>query len=254
MKYKNKILSLILGLSVAGTAWSQKNISTQNHGWYMYFGNHKITDKLSLHTEYQWRRDDIIKNWQQSLSRIGIDYKLAPNVMVTGGYGYIVSFPYGDQPIAFKFHEHRIWQQLVLNHLAGRFYFNHRYRLEQRFLENRIDNGDGTSSKNGYTFKERARYRFMVSVPLNKKVMEKGALFVSVYDEPFIQFGPNFARNYLDQNRLYAALGYMFLPNANMQFGYLNQFAVKSSGLDAENNHTLQLSLTYNLDFRKKKE
>ncbi|MEQ8425133.1 MAG: DUF2490 domain-containing protein, partial [Cyclobacteriaceae bacterium] len=134
------------------------------------------------------------------------------------------------------------------------FYFNHRYRLEQRYIENRIDNGNGSSSKDGYTYKSRARYRFLVNIPLNKKVMEKGALFFSVYDEVFLQFGPNFSRNYLDQNRLFGALGYMFLPNANAQIGYLNHFVIKGNGLDAENNHTFQLSLTYNFDFTKKKD
>lgn len=82
--------------------------------------------------------------------------------------------------------------------------------------------------------------------------MEMGAIFVSLYDEVFLQFGPNFGRNYLDQNRLYGAIGYQFLPNANAQLGYLNHFVIKSNALDAENNHTLQLSLTYNFDFRKK--
>jgi hypothetical protein len=32
---------------------------------------------------------------------------------VTGGYGWIRSFPYGEQPIVETFDEHRIWQQLV---------------------------------------------------------------------------------------------------------------------------------------------
>ena len=84
--------------------------------------------------------------------------------------------------------------------------------------------------------------------------MEKGALFASIYDEVFLQFGPNFGRNYLDQNRLFGAVGYLFSSNANFQIGYLNHFVIKSNGLDAENNHTLQLSLTYNFDFRKKEQ
>ena len=219
----------------------------------MYFGNHRVTENISLHTEYQWRRNEIISNWQQSLSRIGLDYKLSPTVMVTGGYGFIVSFPYGDQPIVFTFHEHRIWEQLILTQSSGRFYFNHRFRLEQRYLENRIDNGDGTSTKDGYTYRSRARYRFLINLPLNKPTMEKGALFLSAYDEVFLQFGPNFGRNYLDQNRLYGAMGYMLLPNANIQLGYLNQFIIKGNALDAESNHTLQMSFTYNFDFRTKK-
>lgn len=250
-----KILVLLLSfVSFTTQVWSQKNISDQRHGWYMYFGNHKLTDKISLHTEYQWRRNDIITNWQQSLSRIGIDYKLSPNVMVTGGYGFIVTFPYGDQPIKHKAHEHRIWEQMIITQSSGRFFFNHRFRLEQRYLENRLDNGDGTSSKDGYTYRNRARYRFLVNFPLNKSSMEKGTVFLSAYDEVFLQFGPNFGINYLDQNRLYGSVGYMFSSNANFQIGYLNHFVIKSNGLDAENNHTFQLSLSYNFDFRKKKE
>lgn len=250
-----KILFLIATfISFSVQAWSQKNISDQSHGWYMYFGNHRLTEKVSLHSELQLRRNDIITDKQQVLTRIGLDYKLTAVVMATGGYGYIVTFPYGDQPIAFKFHEHRIWEQLIITQSSGRFFFNNRFRLEQRYLENRLDNGDGTSSKSGYTYRNRARYRFLVNIPLNKRVMEKGAFFLSAYDEVFVQFGPNFGRNYLDQNRLYGAFGYMFLPNANVQLGYLNQFIVKGNGLDAENNHTLQLSLTYNFDFRKKKD
>jgi len=243
---------MILALLAHGVVWSQKNIADQNNGWYMYFGNHKLTDQISLHTEYQWRRSDVIEKWQQSLSRIGIDYKLSPEATLTGGYGYIVTFPYGDQPVSFKFHEHRIWEQLVLTQSSGRFFFNHRFRLEQRYLENRLDNGDGTSDKDGYTYRSRARYRFLVNIPINKASMEKGTLFGSVYDEVFLQFGPNFGRNYLDQNRLYFALGYVFLPNANVQLGYLNHFVIKGNATDVENNHTLQLSLTYNFDFRKK--
>lgn len=58
------------------------------------------------------------------------------------------------------------------------------------------------------------------------------------------------ARNGLDQNRIYAALGYRFSPTSQLQLGYLNQFIVKADGLRAENNHTVQVAWTHNLDFR----
>ena len=101
------------------------------------------------------------------------------------------------------------------------------------------------------SYRNRVRYRFLTNVPLNKKTMSKGALFVSVYDELFVQFGANTALNYLDQNRLYLALGYVIMANANVQVGYLNQFIVKANALDAERNHTFQLAFFYNFDFRK---
>lgn len=230
---------------------AQKNIDSQNNGWYMYFGNHKLTNKLSLHTEYQWRRNGFIDKRQQSLTRLGLDYRIDAQVMVTAGYGSIITWPYGRQPVPFRFHEHRIWEQLTLVQSTKRFFFNHRFRLEQRFVENRVDNGSGSSVADGTTYRNRVRYRFLVNVPLNKRTIEQGAWFASFYDEVFVQFGANTALNYLDQNRLYLALGYVVLANTNLQVGYLNQFIVKGNARDAERNHTFQLSLTYHFDFRK---
>jgi hypothetical protein len=65
-------------------------------------------------------------------------------------------------------------------------------------------------------------------------------------------FGNGIVKNILDQNRLYFALGYRVNKNFNAQLGYLNHRVIKSDGLRQENNHTLQTSLTYNLDFSKK--
>jgi hypothetical protein len=236
------VLTLVtLGFSVT----AQKQISSQYHGWYMYFGNHKLTNKISLHTEYQWRRADWITTWQQSLLRLGVDYKLGDEAVVTLGYGHIVTWPYGEQPVAVKFTEHRLWQTLTLTQRQGRFYLNHRFRPEQRWLEGNV------FGKEGWVYRNRIRYRFLVNYPLTKKEMGPNTLFASIYDEIFIQFGPNFDRNYFDQNRLFGGLGYQFSAKGNVQLGYMQQYIVKGDGLKAERNHTLQLAVTYNLDFRK---
>jgi hypothetical protein len=29
----------------------------------MYFGNHRLSDRWGLHTEYQWRRADLFNHW-----------------------------------------------------------------------------------------------------------------------------------------------------------------------------------------------
>lgn len=39
-------------------------------------------------------------------------------------------------------------------------------------------------------------------------------------------------------------------PGGNLQLGYMQQFIVKGDGLSAERSYTLQVSLTYNVDFR----
>ncbi len=233
------------------SASAQKDITEQTGGWIMYFGNHKLSEKFSLHTEYQFRRANFVSDWQQSLARIGLDYHFNKQNSLTAGYGWIVSFPYGEQPIAINTTEHRIWEQFITQSSSGRFYFHHRYRLEQRFIENASLDSNGNKVVNGFRFRQRARYRFMVSIPINNKTMVDKTLFFSAYDEPFLGFGEGIGKNILDQNRLYFALGWRFNSHTNVQLGYLNQIIVKSNGVQMERNHNLQLSWTYNLDFMK---
>ena len=236
------------------TVIAQPIIDNQFNSWYMYFGNHRITDKWGLHTEYQWRRSGIIQNWQQSLLRVGADFSVTYNLTLTTGYGWIVSYPYGEQPIAQTTTEHRIWQQLILKQQVWRLYFNHRFRVEQRFIEDWQANAAGVQELNRFKYRNRGRYRFMVSIPLSRKELVNNTLFLAIYEEIFLGFGKGLGINILHQNRLYAALGWKFSPKLNIQLGYLNQYIIKSDGLKHERNHTFQLSCTYNFDFRKKEK
>jgi hypothetical protein len=246
------ILLVVLTLFGMNSVVGQKNIATQNGSWFMYFGNHKLSEKYSLHTEYQWRRSDFVYSWQQSLARIGLDYHLDKNNSLTAGYGWIVSYPYGSQPISYTTNEHRVWEEFISNSNYSRLNFNHRYRIEQRFIERITTNSLEESIVSGYNFKQRARYRFMIVAPINNASMKDKTAFVSLYNEVFLGFGQGISKNILDQNRLYGSIGWRFNKNSNIQLGYLNQIIVKSNGVDIERNHNLQFSWTYNLDFSKK--
>lgn len=249
-----KIISILFSVYIIGTSFSQKIISNQNHAWVTYLGNHKITSKWGIHTEYQWRREDGFTNWQQSLMRLGVDYYVSPTLSATAGYGWIITFPYGDQPIGHQFNENRIWEQVNMKTKFGRFEVQHRYRLEQRFLENWVKGSDGFYTKSDNLFRQRIRYRAMVLVPLSKKEMSDNTLFLNLNDEPFIGFGKGIGKNILDQNRFNAALGWRFNKDFNVQVGYLNQYIAKSDGIKMERNHTLLISTVYNLDFTNKKK
>lgn len=236
---------------------AQNEFSDQEHAWINYLGNHKISNKFSIHTEYQWRRAGGFQNWQQSLMRLGVDYTLNPNVSLTAGYAWIVNFPYGDQPVLTQYSENRIWQQL---NLKGKietkfrtFDIQHRYRLEQRFIENYFKNSSGNIEKGDNLFRKRVRYRAMVFIPLSKKTMKDKTLFLNLNNEIFLGFGKGIGKNILDQNRFNAAIGWRFNSNFNIQIGYLNQYIVKSDGIKVERNHTLLTGITYNLDFTKKR-
>lgn len=245
------VIGLCCQLNVAN---AQQRIESVNHdGWYMYFGNHQVTDKISIHTEYQWRRNQWIEKWQQSLLRLGVDYHIRTNAIVSVGYGSITTFPYGEQHTLTPFHENRIWQSVLLKQNFGRAYLSHRYRLEQRFVDAYKMDEAGSIHFDQVKYANRMRYMLSITLPLNKKEIQKDALFIRCYDEAFVSFGSNVQRNIFDQNRLYIALGYQLLPATNIQAGYMDQLIFKGDGIHYENNHTLQVSISHNLDFRKAK-
>ena len=82
--------------------------------------------------------------------------------------------------------------------------------------------------------------------------MEDNTLFFATYEEVFLGFGNGISKNILDQNRLYFALGWRCDKDFNVELGYLNHRVIKSDGEHSENNHTLQLAVTYNLDLQHK--
>ena len=181
-----------------------------------------------------------------------MDYHYNSTISFTVGYASILSYKYGEQPINHEITENRIWEQVNLKAKYGRFDMQHRYRMEQRLIDN-WSNSSGEFIKGKDDYRNRVRYRMMVNVPLSRKEMANNTLFLNVNDELFLGFGKGISKNILDQNRFITALGWRFNPNFNIQIGYLNQMVFKTDGVNIERNHTLWLSTSYNIDFRKKK-
>lgn len=239
-------------------SFSQKDIATHQNAWVTYLGNHKLTKKIGLHTEYQWRRENGFQNWQQSLLRLGVDYHLNTSFSISGGYGWIETFPYGKQPVLKEFTEHRIWQQFNQKYKVEttfrNFEIQHRYRVEQRFLDTYSLNNANEIIQGNTVLRHRVRYRLMFLLPINKKALEKNTLFLNVNNEIFVGFGKGIAKNVFDQNRFNAALGWKFSSTFMLQLGYLNQYIIKADGIKAERNHTLLISSSYNLDLTEKQK
>lgn len=173
--------------------------------WYMYFGNNKINKKWNLHNEIQYRNFNAAGDLEQLLIRTGIGYDLTENNNnILLGYGFILSKPYKNG-IKTENIEHRIFQQYITKQKFGRLYLQHRYRLEERFLEDE--------------FRMRFRYFLGFNIPVNHKEMIPKTWYGSFYNEIFLHFNsPVF-----DRNRIYGALGYMISPNLKIELGYMNQ-------------------------------
>ena len=218
---------LVLALFVSFSALAQQNGDNKLGSWHMYFGTNKISEKLSIHTEGQLRYFEQAKNFNQLLLRTGLNYHINPNAIVTGGYGYIATDGTFEELLNEEnATEHRIFQQLILKNKVGKVNFEHRYRLEQRFIN--FNNQNDTQ--------HRARYRLQVTIPLNT------VFFLNFYDEIFL----NLQDNVYGQNRLYGALGANVLKNTSIQIGYLkNHFPTA-------NFDRLQIGVFFNPDLRSK--
>jgi hypothetical protein len=199
--------------------------------WYMYFGTNKVSERFSIHTEAQFRYYETTSNFNQLLLRTGVNYHINPDAIATVGYGFInTDNTFGDFAFETDTNEHRIFEQFILKNKVWEFLFEHRYRLEQRFLD----------MVNGNVTEHRARYRFQVTLPLTD------TFYLNFYDELFI----NLQDELFGQNRLYGALGVNITENSSIQVGYMrNQFT--NAVYDR-----LQVALFYNPDlsglFKKK--
>ncbi len=176
--------------------------------WYIYFGNKQLSDRWNWHHEVQYRNYNFIGDLEQLLLRTGIGYNLSENNHnILLGYGFIRSenYEFGSVDEKMVVNEHRIYQQFISRQKVGPVGLQHRYRFEQRFVE---DN-----------FRIRFRYFLGINIPLTKKVMGEDTFYLSAYNEVFL----NGQKAVFDRNRLYGGLGYAFSKNFRVELGAMSQ-------------------------------
>jgi len=195
--------------------------------WLIYFGNQKINQNWNWHNEVQYRNYDFIGDTNQLLLRTGIGYNLTENNNnVLLGYAFVSTYKYipnSDQKV--ESNEHRIFQQFITKQNFGRFYLLHRYRVEERFLPD--------------DFQMRLRCFLNVNLPLNKKTLDKNAIYLSAYNEIFV----NTEKPLFDRNRIYAALGFVINKNFKVEAGFMSQI------LEQSNRNQFQIVIFNNLPF-----
>lgn len=221
------IILLLGAIQVRAQDAGEENLGN----WLMIFGTHKLSDQFSLHTEAQYRTYEPFSNFNQLLVRAGLNYHINKSSFVAAGYGYIPTEGFVAEGSGPKTVEHRIWEQFTLTNSIGRLFFDHRYRVEQRWIS--------TTANDLYL--NRLRYRFLVNIPLNHSELSDNTFFLSFYDEIFL----NITETPFDQNRLYGALGYKLNKTVSMQAGYLRH------RLGANGFNRLQFGLFFNTDLSK---
>ncbi|TXD82982.1 DUF2490 domain-containing protein [Subsaximicrobium wynnwilliamsii] len=183
--------------------------------WYMYFFNHQFKNsQFGIQGDVQHRNWNVIGDLEQLLIRTGFTYTPKDtNVLLTLGYANITTGAFGDADETTG--ENRMYQEVLFpQKLGNRIYLTHRFRYEQRFVEDQ-------------DFRTRYRYNLFLNIPINKSALDKGAIYTALYNELFINgqedIGDGRTVELFDRNRTYLGMGYVLREGQRIQLGWMNQ-------------------------------
>lgn len=186
----------------------------------------KISPKWSLLGESHIRSSNYDLKYDYFEIKSAIGYSITKNFTGLLGAGFFNTDEPGgffQRPALQK--ELRTWLELNLKQNFNRFNFEHRVRLEQRFITN--------------NYKNRLKYRLGLLLPVNKVKLVQGSIYLALSDELFMpQNGPA-----VEKNRFYIGAGYKIYENATLQIGFINDNNYKPNYHSVEN--YLQLMLIY---------
>lgn len=174
--------------------------------WMLLFGNKKFANKLNWHHELQYRNYNAVGDLEQLLLRTGVGVNVSDDANLLLGYGFIRSENYNTIDEKEVVNEHRIYQQFITKEKVGKLRLQHRYRFEQRFVED--------------IFKLRLRYFLGINYPLWHNENNPKEVYFTAYNEIFL----NTKQNVFDRNRLYGGIGYRLNQKLRVELGYMNQF------------------------------
>ncbi|SEQ38538.1 Protein of unknown function [Hyunsoonleella jejuensis] len=214
MRLKLSFLTFVLSITISNAQIDQSQIGA----WYMYFFNNQFEkSSFGIQGDVQYRNWNVLGDLEQLLIRTGFTYTPKDSgVLFTLGYANITTGTFGGSNDTTS--ENRIYQEALFSQkLGGRFYIAHRFRYEQRFVENQ-------------DFRTRYRYNVFLNIPLNKAALVKHAIYSAFYNEIFINgqtdIGNNNNVQIFDRNRTYLGLGYVLKPGQRIQLGWMNQKTV----------------------------
>ena len=215
IKLKKLILIIIIFSSSISIAQVE---SSQTGAWYMYFYNTKFNNSnWGIQGDFQYRDWQGLGDMEQLLLRSGITYSPDnSNITFTAGYANITTGEFGESDNTSS--ENRIYQEALLPQKLGeRFYITHRFRYEQRFVEDQ-------------DFRTRYRYNLFFNIPINQKDLSKNAIYIALYNEIFIngqtEIGEGREVELFDRNRTYLGAGYALTNKLRLQLGWMNQKTV----------------------------
>lgn len=211
-----RFLFIFSFFKIASLQIAQAQNPNQMGAWYMYFYDAKFGEsQFGIQGDVQYRNWNIMGDLEQLLLRSGFTYRPKnTKIKLTLGYAHITTGALGESNETVT--ENRIYQEALLpQKVGGRIYLTHRFRYEQRFVENQ-------------DFRTRYRYNLFMNIPFNKEAtFQKNTIYAALYNELFINgqqdIGDGRTVEFFDRNRTYLGLGYVLNRKIKFQLGWMNQ-------------------------------
>ena len=220
-----KRYAFLLLVLIQITVRAQNNRINTDHtiAWTSLMSNIKVKGNWSIQIEYHNRRVQLYKDGQQSLVRLGLNYKINSQSLIRIGYAWAENFPYGEYPtnsFGKTVTEHRLYESLLYSQQIDKVSISHRVMLEQRFIGK--FNAATSLTEDSYTYANRIRYMIRCQIPLKGRQLKNKTPYISCYNELFIGFGKN-VNNVFDQNRCAVLCGYRWNTTTSLEIGFINQ-------------------------------
>lgn len=218
--------------------------------WTGVYTKYRISERFLYYGEYHYRRrNNFINDMAQIYLRFGTTYLVNPKFEITAGIVTPVYWaPDQEAPnIDKRVMQYRLWEQFLFVQSLDRAKIYHQLRFEQRWKRNYEKNSP---------FKLTYRFRYKISsyIPLNSDYLRPKTLFLSLYEEIFIQAGKSVIYDHMEDNRIFIGLGYILNSNIQLQAGYMYTYRHGGSPYLYEQRHIPRISLYHNLDFYKLKK
>lgn len=237
---KNIIISIFL-FCISGIGHAQ------NQSFYGVLPAFSLTGSINQKVNYNLFMSTTINAFEQKIN--GVDYPASnlqlyiqpsiifiysPNLNLAGSYTYQRSNPFNGSYV----NEHRLWQQAIFSNALFQGQLTNRFRLEERFIENRL-NGK-------YPLSTRFRYQIGFNTPLQGKKLNKKEFYFHTYNEFYWSLTGRKNSTY-SSNWSYAGLGYQIDASDKIELGYLLQISARNKEKHLQYLHLVQISWATNL-------
>lgn len=229
------------------------NLSAQNTpvnftGWYAYEGTHAFKEgkPWGLFGEAIIKRQDIILKEAQLFFRVGLNYNLKSGNRLTAGFAAQFNTPYDEVSQPYNWPDYRIWEQYMIRKPKPKGMWVHRFRMEQRWLGRK----DNPAEKWFDEFKFENTFRYMI----RKTFTFNDKMYGIIFDEIHIRTMTIEPEKLLDQNRIYAGVGFILDKKKlfRIETGYMYQPSFKASP-EANGkqriNHAFRISFSTDIPF-----